>query len=217
MKTGKNLMSNPVKASDIAPGKAVEEVNLLLEWQNVVKGTTAVLPYGVDPYSLQIDPIRLTRGFDRRLDRRPGSAPARVTRLDVFTGIHNPFRNRRAHDMLARQIARWTSTSSLEVHVHTAELSYDEDGRYHEKEIDALFDMRLVDAADESRFGTAILFANDRDHKPWLERIRRRSRLHIELASWGDVNNVLWQRGTWVHKLTAEDLRRCSGPYGDAA
>ncbi|MGW5289716.1 hypothetical protein [Rhodococcus pyridinivorans] len=210
-------MTNMDKASHFATKKPYQEVNLLLEWQNVVKSAAAVLPFGTDPYTLQIDPIRLSRVFDRRLGQRSSSSTAKITRLDVFTGIHSPFRNRRAHDALEREIARWQGTAGLDVHVHTAQLSYDPDGRYHEKEIDAMFDMRLVDAAAESRYGTAILFTNDRDHKPWLDRVRRQGRIHIELACWGEANNALWQRGMWVHRITGEDLRTCSGPYGDAA
>lgn len=137
--------------------------------------------------------------------------PAALERVVAFRGQPSNVRDPHNYRRTQAQRSEWTRDDRCQVRYRT--LKYYRDGQIHEKGIDVLVALELVQlaaAASNSPGDVVILAAHDTDQEPALEMAVRLAEGQIETAGWSGAKQLRVPGvRTWHTTLDDGHFERC--------
>ncbi|WP_278314948.1 hypothetical protein [Lolliginicoccus levis] len=190
------------------------KVGVVYDWENTIRTSTDVRPYGHDHRCRQTDPLALAHILVERAGAGLG-VRAELAQVFIAAGIHSPFQNRRQWQARHYEARRWNSHKLI--HAETRELVYGEGTCRESAAIDQLVADKTLELSRSSELDLLIVFTNDRGIARATHDAFRFGRCKINAATWSDKPSVLFRKGLYVHHLTEQDYLRSSTPSPIAA
>ena len=187
-------------------------VAVFIDWQNAYKSARAA--FGWEAYPNEhgnFSPFQLARMLASRNQRGVRGV---VSRVEIHRGLPSPSKDQRGHSACRRQSAAWMKENEEVVIPRLRPLWYPRDWpntEEREKGVDVQLALGLLECAVFDQLcDVAVLFTNDSDLLPVVERVARlRGETAIETASWAGHPNAPRLRSKLRivhHSLTLQDF-----------
>lgn len=183
-----------------------DKVAVIFDAENVRKGATGVLPFGLSYEDVRIDFGRLADAIAAKRNR-----PSVVTAIEVHTSIPDRFRQPRAFAYATAQQRDWARDPRVTVFARP--LAYRPDGTARQKGVDSATARGMRTHRVSGAVDAVVLATADRDLEPDIEEALTTAGARIESACWITQKALFVAAGgrtLWNHDLDELDLRRCS-------
>lgn len=183
-----------------------DKVAVVFDAENIRKGSSGVLPFGLSYDDVRIDFGRLADAIAAKRNR-----PSIVTAIEVHTSIPDRFRQARAFDYATAQQRDWARDPRVTVFARP--LAYRPDGTARQKGVDSATARAVRTHRSSGNADAVVLATADRDFEPDIEEAMTTAGARIESACWITQKALFVAAGgrtLFNHDLDEHDLRRCS-------